>query len=224
VELGVHIVEGYTASSETARLIVGSQYLLHEDFNIGVTTYAIENTTNRPLTVTVEAPIQPSWELFETPPPTDETLTDRRWQVSVAAHGRATFTRRERLLTSRSEAIINLDYRVLMSYFEDRWLDHAAFERLKGILERRDWVRKAQQEQGKLESERTKLYQQQEQLRANLGSLRETGKEADLRDRMLAQLAGSQDRLDAIDARLAELAHLISAAEAELQEMLKDLK
>src|SRR5206468_2029145 len=66
VELGVRVTENYDQVTEVAGLTISGAYLIYEQFFINWVTYIIENTTARPLTVTIEAPIEPSFELFET--------------------------------------------------------------------------------------------------------------------------------------------------------------
>lgn len=71
--------------------------LIYERFHVRKVTYTLENVTAKPMTVLIEAPIQTSYELFETPEPAQQTLKDRRWRVEVPAKSKVEFVRKERM-------------------------------------------------------------------------------------------------------------------------------
>ncbi len=70
---------------------------------------------------------------------------------------------------------------------------------------------------------RLEIYSQQEQIRANLGALQPTGKEAQLRDRLLNDLEATQDRLDAIAAEIADAGQTIAETEAKIEALIAAL-
>lgn len=202
VELGVKVVETSRNSRELVGLRIEDAFLVYEEYEIHGTTYKIENTTNRNLVVTIEAPITPQYELFDTDAPTAETLTERRWQVSITARETTSFTRRERMRTYRREEVKRLDYIRLQQLFQKNLLSDLLYTRLNELLDKLALVQKMELRQKQLAGERDALYKQQEQLRANLGALHTAGKEAILRERLLNQLEAAQDKIDAIDAQI----------------------
>jgi len=119
--------------------------------------------------------------------------------------------------------VMSLDYQSLQRYFENHWLDQTAYTRLSGLLDTLAAIARAHEEQNKLEEERTRIYEQQNQLRANLSTLQATGKEATLRDRMLAQLTQTQDRLEAIEVRISALTTHITEAETQVKQIVAGL-
>src|SRR5262249_37310494 len=101
VELGVRVVENIERRTETTRISFDNNYLVFEEYQVQSDTYKLENTTAKPLTVIVEAPIQAGQSLFDTRQPDTETLTDRRWKVNIAARSKTEFLRNERRRTFR---------------------------------------------------------------------------------------------------------------------------
>ena len=188
-----------------------------------VMTYPLLNTTNQEKIITVESPKQANWELFDTRAADAETLNERRWRVTVPARETVTFVRKERTRISWQEDVMNLDYQNLQRFFDNRWLDQDAYDRLSELLNTRAVIARAHEEQTKLEEERNRVYEQQNQLRANLSTLQATGKEAILRDRMLNQLTQTQDRLEAIEVRLNVLTTQIAEAEAQVKQIVAGL-
>jgi hypothetical protein len=223
VEMGIRVTERTSQHTEMAGLSIRDDYLLINEYQVRSTAYLIENTTAKDHVVTVEAPIHTDFELVRTPEPDAQTATERRWRVSVPAHASAEFERHERRLTLRHEQVRDLDYRRLQRFFEDRWLDQEAYDRLTGLLDSLALINRAQEEQGTLRAEREEVYARQAQLRENLAALKPAGEEGVLRARVLSQLSASTDRVEAIEARIAELAEQIAEAERQIEETLATL-
>jgi hypothetical protein len=220
VELGVRVTERAEGRTEMAGLDIRHKYLIINEYHVRATTCTLENTTDRDLAVTLEAPIRADYELFDTPDPDEETAAERRWRVAVPAHGSAGFTRSERRLTRRHEEVRNLDYRRLQRFMDDRWLDQATFEMLTTLLDNLAFIENARAAQDDLRTEREEIYQRQAQLRENLTTLKPAGEEGPLRSRMLHQLEATEDRVEAIEARLAELDEQVATAEAQIGQTL----
>lgn len=223
VELGIKVTQNTHFSTQTVGLSIKNAFMIFDDYSIQQTDYTLENTTAKPAVVTLEAPILNEYELFDTPAPDVETSSDRRWRVSVPAHGKQKFTRSERRRTHRQQAIRTLTYKDLQAYLKKRWLDDSTFNTLRHILEQIASIEKMQTERGKLTTERQDIYQKQEQLRANLQTLQPTGQEAALRSRMLGQLETTQNRLEEIDQRVAFLHHEEETTDQKIEEMLAAL-
>jgi hypothetical protein len=220
VELGVRVTERAEARTEMAGLDIRHKYLIINEYHVRTTTCTLENTTDRDLTVTLEAPIRADYELFDTPDPDEETAAERRWRVAVPARDSAGFTRSERHLVHRHEEIRSLDYHRLQRFMADRWLDQATFEMLTTLLDNLAFIENARTAQDDLRAEREQIYQRQAQVRENLTTLKPAGEEGPLRSRMLHQLEATEDRVEAIEARLAELDEQVATAEAQIGQTL----
>ncbi|MCB9436606.1 MAG: hypothetical protein H6673_06355 [Anaerolineales bacterium] len=224
VELGVKITENTISQSETHGLEIKDNFIVYQGYRTEQTTYTIENTTAKDLTITIEAALRPDWKLVDTPTPIAETAMERRWQVEVPKRRKVEFVRQERIGQSNYLAIQNLKYQHLQEFIKQRWLDDATIRELQSLLENLAAIQNAQAEIKQLTAEREAVYKEQEQLRANLGALQALGPEADLRSRMLTQLSTSQDRLDAIAQRQQALKQQIEAAEAKTATILEQFK
>lgn len=223
VELGVKITERAEDTTVLAGLVIDQGYFVEEHYRIESVTYIIENSTSRPLTITIEAPLYEGRELFETRPPDVETAEYRRWQMNVPVRRKVEFTRKERWLTRRSDDLRKLDYKRLQSYMEQRWLDKAALDSLSEMLDQFAFIQRLQNEREELTKERKALYDKQEQLRANLGALNPSGQEAAFRNRILSQLEAAQDRIEQIEQRLESITQQVTDALARVDQIIAAL-
>jgi hypothetical protein len=223
VELGITVTERHESNNIYTGLQIENGVIFEQYYWIASITYVLENTTGKARTVTIEAPIQTGWELYETRTPDVETANEQRWKVEVVARGRVEFVRKTRNLRYNRRDIRSLDYRRLQEYLENKWLDDELYSGLKEILDTINLINRAQRRIGQLKTERQEIYKQQEQIRANLGALSASGQEAALRKRLLTQLESTQDRLDAIDKDLAEADTFIKTAEKKVQDLIDTL-
>lgn len=223
VELGVRVTERHKVKNQITGLSIENGYLVYQEYVISEVAYTLENTTAKALTITIEAPIQDGYELFETLPTAVTTATERRWRVNVQARGKAEFVRKERRLSKRLEGLMNLKYKNLQEFMANRWLDQATFERLSEMLNTIQAVQDARSRKDQLNTESENLYKQQEQLRANLGVLQPTGQEATLRNRILKQLESTQNRLEAITRQLEEEDQKIAQGSEKVQQIIDSL-
>ncbi len=223
VELGVRVVERTRHHTEMAGLNIREGFLMIEEYQVLSVTYSIDNTTGQDKTVTLEAPITTGYELYETDDPDVTTPDERRWRVEVPAQTTVDFTRRERSRSRRHEEVRRLDMRRLQQYLDGRWLDRETFNQLSEVLDSLGFIQAARQEQSKLDGERKTIHEREGQLRENLNALKGTGEEGQLRNRMLRQLEASENRLEEIATRHAELEHQITESEARIEALIEAL-
>lgn len=223
VELGVTITEQRDHRTETVGLRIRNEYIVYEEYTIQETNYFLENTTDNPVTVTIEAPINHIFTLFDTPAPDVESATERRWKVNVPGRGRTTFTRKERLLNERQELLRKQSYQNLQQFLKNRWLDQETFDQLSAVLETIDEISQAEKKRAELFEERGGIIEQQEQFRANMQALSTTGDEATFRKRIVGQLEESQNRLDANEVEVTVLKQQIEDAEARINQIFTKL-
>lgn len=223
VELGIKITEKRTSSRQTTGLHLEGALLVYEEYLIEQITYTLENTTNKPQTVTIEATRRADWELFGTQMADTETVDALRWKVEVGAHHTSAFTRKQRYRTYRHEEVSSLNYQMLQQFLEKEWLDQAIIGSLSVLLDNYALIQQAQKQQESLQHERGENYARQEQVRANLGALGSSEIEAALRARLLRDLENSQDRLDAIDKEITSIRARVSGAEKRIEGLLEKL-
>lgn len=223
VELGVKVTEHPKQYTQTAGLQIDGEFMIFQEYYVEQVTAILENSTAKDLTVTLEAPVIAGLELFETPAPIIQTATERRWQVDVPAGGKTEFTRKDRKLTKNHQALRNLQYANLAEYLKNRWLDQATFDRLKEMLDNLALIEQASTKISEVLAERKQIYEQQEQLRANLGALQSSGQEATLRNRILGQLEKTQNRLEEIEKQIKDLQQMKATTETKIQGIIDNL-
>jgi hypothetical protein len=223
IELGVRVKEDTRSKEVTTGLIIKDALFIYEKYLTSTINYTLENTTAKPVTVLVEVPINPGWELYETPPPDATMLDDQRWTVEVPARGKTEFVIKQRLKQSHREEVRRLDKRKLAEFTRNRWLDDLILRELSGMLDALGQIEAARAKQAELDQQRDALWKQQGHLRENLTALATDGPEAPLRLRMLTQLEQSQDALDQIAGQRADLDSQITAAEAEVEQIIAGL-
>jgi hypothetical protein len=220
VELGIRVVEDQATFTTTTGLKIKDAYAVFEEYRIQQTVYAIDNQTAEPRTVTVEAPITPYQELFDTPEPVAETTTERRWRVNIPARSKQTFIRKERRLSHRRTNLEDLTFDGLDQYLEKRWLDKPTVDSLKELLTAYDAVQQAEDRKAAIQKEREHIYSQQEQLRQNMSALNPQGDEAAFRKRIVDKLEATQDALEALEAERQTLDEQSVTLEAQMRAIL----
>lgn len=223
VELGIAVREDVRYERSFAGLSFKDEYAVFQEYETQITTYHLDNSTDRNSIVTIEAPKSADWEIVQTPSPSAETLNTYRWRTPVPAKSQAVFTKQERQLISRSEYLQSMTHRQLQKYLSDKYLDEATYQRLQTILEAYDYIEQMHKANHKLVEERQTLYQQQEQYRNNMASLNTSGREGELRSSILDQLAQSQERIQTIGNTLSENEGKISRAETKIQQLISQL-
>ena len=103
-------------------------------------------------------------------------------------------------------------------------MDSATLAQIAPILEARSPIDRNEREIAALTAERDALYKRQEHLRQNMAALGTAGDEGTLRARAVGQLRAGEDRLDAIDGRIAALKDEDSRLQEEIGARLSALR
>ena len=223
VELGVTVKEVFQHSTELRGLSIDKHYLKQQLYSIHKTTYTIDNSTSTDKVITIEAPKQDNFDLFDTPDPNAITLNEQRWKVAVSANETSEFVRKERQMQWNNQAIHKMKYHDLDRYLENKYIDNALVNDLRDILDTVQSINDMNTKISKREQEQKSLYDKQDQLRKNMASLGSSGKEGTLRQRVVDQLEASQDRLEAIDREIVDLKSAILETENSITDLLEAL-
>ncbi len=223
VELGVKVVERQSTTTQTHGLSLQDELLIHEQYHIQIRRYIVQNKTEKPLKITIEAPIDHAYTLFDTREPHIETATERRWEVEFPAETKSEFIVQQRQVMHESLQIRHLDYRQLETLYKDGWLAAPLYQGMWDILDSLAEVAHLREQQAGLDDARQALYDKQANLRENLGALGSTADAADLRARLLSRLTSAQDQLDDLDAQEQDLAGRIEMMQQSITEMIATL-
>jgi hypothetical protein len=205
VELGVKVREETKQRSEVAGLRLERAYIHIQHASITTTTYICESSLAEDRVITIERPTRTDADLVDTRAPDERNAEFARWQVTCPARGTARFSVSERTRWWRQEQVLDQSYAQLQAYMRDRWLDRDSLARIKSLLDERQGIANNEKETGRLQAERNDIYARQEQVRKNMGALGAGGEEGALRQKLFKQLGAGEDRLAAIDARIAAL-------------------
>lgn len=205
VELGIKVGVSSDSRVETAGIAIAGALLHVKSATVTRTTYRLESALDEGRDVMIEHALQPGWDLVETRAPDTRDGMHGRWHVACPQRGAATFVVSERRFDWRSESLLDQSYEQLSEYLGDRWLEPATLAGLKTLFAERAALDKNDEEKEELRGERREIYERQDGLRQNMAALGTTGAEGALRERAVDALAASEDRLSAIDARIAAL-------------------
>jgi hypothetical protein len=223
VELGVTVKEESQRLRNYHGISINEQWTDQQVYVIFQTSYTIENSTNTDKVITIEAPINAEFDLFDTRGPDAITLNERRWKVSVPANETTVFVRKERHMEVLRRVIRNMKYHDLDRLLENQYIDNALIDDLHDILDAMQSINDMNTEISNREQEQKSLYEKQEEFRRNMKALGTTGKEGTLRLRAVDQLESGQDRLEAIDVEIADLKTQIKETEKQVDTMIAEL-
>jgi len=223
VELGVTVKEEQENFSTIRGLGIDEKFLTEQIYLTSQVNYTIENTTDADKVVTIESAKRQNYDLHDTPDPDVDLLNERRWHVDVPANERVTFTKTERRIKSQQFVIRGLTMLNLKKYMDNKYLDDALLDDLMDILNTMQSIKDIQKDIDELIVEKDELWVKQEEFRRNMKALGTTGKEGTLRLRVVDQLEESQNRIEAIEAEIAELKEKIVTTEKLVDEKITQL-
>jgi hypothetical protein len=224
VELGIRVTTTTAHSVETVAIGIADALLHIKQATVIRVTYRLANTLPAPCTVTVEHPITPNFELTATRPPDARTADVYRWNLACSPREVTLFRVEERHYTWQTQRLLDYSYAALQEYLSERWLDNATLAQIAPILQARSRIDHNEREIAALMAERDALYKRQEHLRKNMAALGTAGDEGTLRARAVGQLRAGEDRLDAIDGRIAALKDENSRLQEEIGARLSALR
>lgn len=224
VDLGVRITPTESHRTELAAIRLGPHdYVMCDEYGIVTTQYQIENRNPAAIALIIEHRIYTDYELFDTPECETQTAEFYRWRVAVPARAKVDFGVNQRQLRSRQEGFRRLKHKKLSEYFENKFIDQAAYTRLDRILSLYD-----QREQNEAEITRRSKHRNQlsTELRAGadkLNPLGHNGAEGKLRQRYVAQMQALEDQNEALAQEIETLKSANLRLNQEIQHALEAL-
>jgi hypothetical protein len=196
VELGIRISEEYRTERQMAGLSLHQEYLLFEEWDIRRTLYRVTSSLPDAVDIVIEHDMLPGYDLFDTPPPTEQAHNVARWTVHCPPGVETTFTVNQRHRVSRYEEVRKLSQRQIQQFFEETHLDKQTFAVLNRLLSLYEQIERHEDALKEIEAERQKIYERQKQTQANLTPLGREGDEMKLRQRYVTLLNELEDRLN----------------------------
>ncbi len=223
VELGVKVRESSGSSREIYRLFIKGGYLHFEEWDVRWQEYRLSNQTAEPVTVLVEHPRTPQYELFDTAAPKEHTDEYWRFEVQAPSRGERLFKVQERRLLTRYEEIQKQTHQGLQRYFKQGLMDRAVYDQVVKLLMLFDTIADYEKQLKQLDVEREKIYKAQQQVQGNMQALSQVGKEGALRAKYVEQLESTEAQLRELEKRETELKAAIKQVEDEIAARIKAL-
>ncbi len=224
VELGVRVSEENGFRQQTQRLVLQGAYLVFEEWSIHWRTYQLNNSLAKPVTVLVEYPRSGQYELFDSPTPQETTLDYLRFLVEVPARGETRLKVQERRLEKRQEELRRQSYHRLQDFLRRGLITQSVHNQVSNLLRLWEQVGDAEKALAGLDQERQKIFRSQEQIRANMQALKESGKEGELRSQYVNRLASTEADLQKFDQKSDALKVEIEALKQQIEALLANLK
>jgi hypothetical protein len=144
--------------------------------------------------------------------PVEETLSFRRFLLTVPPHGKATAAVVELWHDSQRFDYARLVHAHIAQWLEYRFLDQATFDALAEVLNAQAEAQQLDVRRARAEREQDEAYTKQGKIAEQLKVLKEGGTEGELRLRYVRELQVEQDKVNACESEVRELR---SAAERQ---------
>jgi len=223
VEKSVIVNATTEPSTSITGLAIRDDYVLYQHQKVYTTTYSLQNKTQHDRVVTIEVAKSDTRQLHDTRDPDTETASVRRWKVNVPAGETVAFIRKEYEVNMTSQHVRSLKIDDLDQLADNTHIDSALVEGLHEVVEAEKSIVAMRQQSINLHDERRTIFEKQEQLRKNMGTLSTTGEEGDYRQQVIKQMREAQDRIEAIDTEKTTLQATISETDDSVKAMIMTL-
>ncbi len=223
VDLGVTVKEEPESMRVLASVGVKDGLLVVQEYDIQKVTYQVENRNDRDIRIILEHAKLTHYAPFDTPDPVESTADYYRYTVEAPSQGKASFTAMQRRVLWRREEIRNQKLDLLAGWLRDKVLDEKTYGRLRAILALYDRIAEHEASLRSNEAARKDVFSQQKVIQGNLGALKDTGEEKQLRARYVRTLQELEDRLAGLKSEDDALRQAIEAVKQEIDAALKAL-
>jgi hypothetical protein len=205
VELGCRMsVDDQTDAGSVFKATVQHGQLMTESWMFRRTHYRIKLKSPKPATLFLEHPKDPLWELTDTPDPDEVTDGYRRFKISLQ-QGETVFTVSERTRQWQQYGLSTLRDEDVTFFISSRYIGEPMATALREVAALRARSNECYQEEQTLTHERTTIFQDQERIRTNLQALKAGAEQQQLAERMVRKMSSQEDRIEQLDARIAQL-------------------
>lgn len=212
-----------TKRDSNQRLMTGSivQGVLHLKYTDAVSQeYLLDNKAERAKTVVIEHPIMGGYELKEPAKALEKTEKVYRFQMPLPAKRNGTFAVREERVRGEALAILSMDFGALDFYIRADQIPQRVKAALQGAAEKRRAVADLERRMSLKEQERTRLLQDQANIRENIRVLPANTK---TREDAINDLAAKDASLKTVTTEMDELRKGIEQSRAELNNYLNTM-
>jgi hypothetical protein len=224
VEMGVSVREEETHERTLQSIAVKDTLIMQQWVHHWHTKYTLKSVLKTDSVVTIEAPKVAGWDMEIVPKPQHGTLNELRWQVTVPANQTVPFKVTRGQIVSEYVELISADAMQLAHLLEHANVMAPDLQAaLREIIALYEQIAKVRESMTILGKERERRRKEQDDARENMKVMGSTPEEAELRAKMVAKIASTHDRLEAITQEFREKYVEIEGIEARIKTLIETL-
>ncbi|MGB7025227.1 MAG: carboxypeptidase regulatory-like domain-containing protein [Candidatus Acidiferrales bacterium] len=188
------------------------------------TTYTMRDDDTTPRTVLIEHPLRVGWKLAEGTPKAEETTSNvYRFRVSVQPKETSKLEVGESEPLDTRYEISNVTDDQITFFLNQKSINTEVETALRKIVEQKNRVAALDAEISRRNSEKQKIYDDQQRIRENLKALKGSPEERALTQRYTQQLADQETRLETLQKETQDFQTKRDQAQQELDTMIQSL-
>ena len=225
VDLGTRVNPKRGGSKQDVYLVKIVNGVMYTHFKQQETkVYHLNNLEDKPKTVVIEHPVRRDWQLVDTAKPREVTPEVYRFEEKLGAKKKLAFTVIEEKPGQTTWSLSDLNRPRILFFLRQKYIDAATRAFLEKVVALQSEIRNLKSGLDGLKSESTRIFSDQQRLRANLKSLGRSESEKSYRNRIVQQLNQQEDRIQAMIAQVKEHELSLRQKERELAKMIGGFK
>ena len=224
VDLGVQVQSTQGAETRVVNHVIAQRGVVTQHSEQRARrVYTIRNSDTSDRNVVIEYPMRTGWTLDAAIKPVETTVDAYRIAVPVPARQTVTLTVDEKrpLETRYQIAAENESQWSLL--LRDNAANRTLLDALQPIVDKKAAMEKIKEGITSRDAEMKQIATDQQRIRENLQSLKDTSEQRALVKRFAAQLTAQEDRLEVLKREIGDIFQTFQQARAELQQLLDEL-
>jgi hypothetical protein len=186
--------------------------------------YSIRSQIGKDTVLYLDHPRAGGFKLAEPAKAEEEVDNHYRFRIEVKAGQTAEFKVRETMPASTTISLLGTPAETIRFYLQQRYLTESARAFLAQLIATQGEIGRLRQRESELNAERTRITEDETRTRQNLGVLRDTPAELELRKKYLAQLEKSETRLEQVRDEAKQATASRQQLEAELGKKVQEYR
>jgi hypothetical protein len=221
VDSELHITTEQSSTSRVQKLTIVNGFIRQESIARQTTTYTMKNhDSTRGRTVLIEQPKMAGWELKDTPEPAEVTDAANRFELELVSDEEEKFVVSYERVEYSSIGITDMPTRTLQLHLRNGRVSQAVVDAISKAAAMQAEINRLNTMLQELEQDRTRVFQDQERLRRNMGTV---GQRSELWARYSAKLAEQETELEQILMNIDNAQEKRDATQRELDDYLMNL-
>jgi hypothetical protein len=186
--------------------------------------YTIRNADTQMRDVVIEHPVRAGWKLNEGAKPEETSVSSYRFRVKIEPGKTATLKVDEVHPLENRVALSSVTDNQIKLWFNDKVIKPEVEQALRKIIQQKNEIAGYDSQIQTRQSQITNITQDQQRLRENMKALKGSVEEKALVQRYTRELNSQEDKLEAVRTEITSLTAKRNASQAQLNQMLLDLK